>query len=217
MIELHYYPDNASQFPHMRCCARSAARSSLELVDRNNDAQNSAVYREAQSHGQDPGAGGRRRGHFRDRRAIGLYLADKFPRGGPCAATPGSPGPGRLLQVDGVHGLRSAGWSTAPGSMRMSSSTNRRLAPHAKSSANDRLMGIFERLARPSWARGPGCLGERFSAADLYLLVMTRWGSTLPRPVRTFPEIAAHAERVLAFGRQCGRRSWPKGVVAPFV
>ena len=40
-------------------------------------------------------------------------------------------------------------------------------------------------------------LGDLFSAADLYLLMMTRWGSTLPTPVRSFPAIAAHAERAV--------------------
>ncbi len=50
---------------------------------------------------------------------------------------------------------------------------------------------------RRSWGPDSWLLGERFSAADLYLLMMTRWGSVLPSPVRMLPEIAAHAARVV--------------------
>ena len=58
-------------------------------------------------------------------------------------------------------------------------------------------MDVFERIAA-QLGDGPWLLGQRFSAADLYLLLMTRWGSTLPTPVRSFKAIAAHAERTVA-------------------
>lgn len=45
---------------------------------------------------------------------------------------------------------------------------------------------------------GPWLLGERFSAADLFLLMLVRWGRAMPRPPRGVPQLASHAERVLA-------------------
>lgn len=88
------------------------------------------------------------------------------------------------------------------------------LAPHAKASANARLMAIFARIAE-QLGDGPWLLGERFSAPDLYLLMMTRWGSTLPTPVRKFSEIAAHAARVAA--RPAVQATFAaEGLAAPF-
>ena len=63
---------------------------------------------------------------------------------------------------------------------------------------------------------GPWLLGERFSAPDLYLLMLVRWGGTLPRPARELPELAAHAARVLA--RPAVQATFAaEGISAPFV
>jgi glutathione S-transferase len=45
---------------------------------------------------------------------------------------------------------------------------------------------------------GRWLLGERFSAADLFLFMLVRWGREMPNPPRALPRLAAHAERVLA-------------------
>jgi glutathione S-transferase len=211
MIELHYYPDNASQFPHMML-REIGCPFELRLVDRNNDAQNSAVYLKLNPMGKIPVLVDDGEAIF-ETGAIGLYLADKFPEAG-LAPPPGSPDRGGyykwMVFMACVPQAEYRAWFYPHEFVDEPA-----LAPHAKSSANDRLMGIFERLAA-QLGEGPWLLGERFSAADLYLLVMTRWGSTLPRPVRTFPEIAAHAERVLA--RPAVRATFvAEGVVAPFV
>jgi glutathione S-transferase len=70
-------------------------------------------------------------------------------------------------------------------------------AEAVKASAGARLAGVFERIEAQLGA-GPWLLGEAFSGADLYLLMMVRWGRTLPRPARDLPGLGAHAERVLA-------------------
>jgi glutathione S-transferase len=66
-----------------------------------------------------------------------------------------------------------------------------------KAAAERRLNDIFDRIADQLGA-GPWLLGERFSAADLYLLMLIRWGRAMPRPPRTLPPLGALAERVLA-------------------
>ena len=45
---------------------------------------------------------------------------------------------------------------------------------------------------------GPWLLGERFSAVDLFLLMLVRWGRAMPRPPRDLPQLASHARRMLA-------------------
>ena len=193
MIELHYYPDNASQFPHMML-REIGCPFELRLVDRDHGAQNSAAYLKLNPNGKIPVLVDDGEAIF-ETGAIGLYLADKFPEAG-LAPPPGVARPGAyykwMVFMACVPQAEYRAWFYPHEFV-----DDPALAPHAKASANERLMGIFERLAA-QLGDGPWLLGERFSAADLYLLVMTRWGSTLPTPVRTFPEIAAHAERVAA-------------------
>ena len=61
----------------------------------------------------------------------------------------------------------------------------------------DRLTTAFGRISDQLGDR-PWLLERGFSAADLYLLMMVRWGRTLPRPARQIGMLGAHAERVLA-------------------
>ena len=62
----------------------------------------------------------------------------------------------------------------------------------------------------------PWLLASGFSAADLYLLMMVRWGRTLPRPAREIPALGAHAARVLA--RPAVQATFAvEGLARPFV
>lgn len=51
---------------------------------------------------------------------------------------------------------------------------------------------------------GPYLLGERFSLADLYALMLMRWARNMPRPATTWPHVAALAQRLKA------RPSWAR-------
>ena len=70
-------------------------------------------------------------------------------------------------------------------------------AGSVKKAAGRRLGNMFGVIAN-QLSDGPWLLGETFSAADLFLLMLIRWGRALPRPVREAPQLAAHARRVLA-------------------
>ena len=50
-----------------------------------------------------------------------------------------------------------------------------------KDAAERRLNGIFDRIA-DQLGSGPWLLGQTFSAADLYLFMLIRWGRAMPRP-----------------------------------
>lgn len=67
----------------------------------------------------------------------------------------------------------------------------------AKAAAGKRMMANFEVIAGQLEGRD-WLLASGFSAADLYLLMLVRWGRTLPRPARDNPVLVAHAARVLA-------------------
>jgi glutathione S-transferase len=70
-------------------------------------------------------------------------------------------------------------------------------APAVKQAAETQLNGMFDRIAE-QLGSGPWLLGERFSAADLFLFMLIRWGRGMQRPPRTLPRLGALAERVMA-------------------
>ena len=75
--------------------------------------------------------------------------------------------------------------------------TDEAAIPSVKNAAGQRLDRMFDvisqQLGEQQWL-----LGDRFSAADLLLFVLIRWGRGMPRPPRTIPNLGAFADRVLA-------------------
>jgi len=67
-----------------------------------------------------------------------------------------------------------------------------------KAKADTALKEHFAYIDGKLSAAGPYLLGEAYSAADLYLFMLTRWGRNLSRPARDFPQVGKHFERVLA-------------------
>ena len=145
--------------------------------------------------------------------AIGLHLADKFPGAG-LAPPPGAPERAAyyrwMVHLACVPQAEYRAWFYPHEFVDDAS-----LKAHAKAAAGERLMAGFERIAEQLGA-GPWLLGQQFCAADLYLLMMVRWGISLPTPPRTLPALAAHAERVLA--RPAVQATFAaEGVGAPFI
>ncbi|MCH2396168.1 glutathione S-transferase family protein [Oceanibaculum sp.] len=67
-----------------------------------------------------------------------------------------------------------------------------------KAKADTALKEHFAHIDATLAKHGPYLLGEAFSAADLFLFMLTRWGRNLSRPARDFPQVGKHFERVLA-------------------
>ena len=63
--------------------------------------------------------------------------------------------------------------------------------------AEERLNGMFDLVAAELVGRR-WLLGERFSAADLFLTLLIRWGRGMKRAPRTIPALGTLAEGVLA-------------------
>ena len=193
MLQLHYFPGNASLFPHM-LLREIGAPFELKLVDRAQNAQKSADYLRLNPNGLIPVMVDGDQVIY-ETAAIALYLADKHPEAG-LAPPVGSPLRGAyykwIVHLSSVVQADFRAWFYPHEFVADPSATET-----AKESAGLRMMAAFDRIADQLGA-GPWLLGETFSAADLYLLMLTRWGRTLPRPVRDIPEIGAHAARVLA-------------------
>jgi glutathione S-transferase len=211
VIELYYYPDNASQFPHM-LLRELGCPFALKLVDRKQKAQNSAAYLKLNPNGKIPVLVDEGEAIF-ETAAIGLYLADRFPQSG-LAPPPDDPQRAAYLRwmvyLSSTPQAEFRAWFYPHEFVDEAS-----LAGHAKAAAGARLVANFERIAA-QLGDGPWLLGERFSAADLYLLMLVRWGNGLPRPARDFPALAAHAARVLA--RPAVQATFAaEAVAAPFV
>jgi glutathione S-transferase len=66
-----------------------------------------------------------------------------------------------------------------------------------KQGARVRLERMFEVIAQ-QLGEAPYLLGERFSAADLFLFMLVQWGRNMPHPPRAHPTLSAHAARIWA-------------------
>lgn len=211
MIELHYYPGNASLFPHL-LLRELGVPFELRLVDRAADAQKSPAYLALNPSGKIPVLVDAGRPIF-ETVAIGLHLADAYPAAG--LAPPAGSGEradyykwmaliANTLQAEFRAWFYPDEFTADP-----------KGAEAVKTAMGARLTGAFERIAAQLGDR-PWLLASGFSAADLYLLMMTRWGRTLPRPARQIGALGAHAERVLA--RPAVQAAFAaEGLEAPFV
>ncbi len=192
-VALYYYPDNASTFPHM-LLRELGIPFELRLVDRKTDAQRSPEYLRLNPQGLIPVLVD---GDLvlTETAAIALHLVDRHPE---CGLAPA------MGTVDRAHFYKwMAHLTNTPQVEHL-----KRAYPHRHTSIADavadvratairRLDGMFDRIAADLGA-GPWLLGERFSAVDLFLLMMVLWTSRMPRPATALPNLAAHTQRLLA-------------------
>ncbi|MFN3521133.1 MAG: glutathione S-transferase family protein [Phenylobacterium sp.] len=211
MIELHYHPGNASLFPHL-LLRELGVPFELALVDRDAEAQRSAAYLALNPTGKIPVLVHDGRPVF-ETVAIGLYLADAFPAAG-LAPPPDSPVRADYLKLMALIS------NTLQAEFRIwfyphEFTTDPSGVEAVKQAVGARLTAAFETIAS-LLGDGPWLLPWGPSAADLYLLMMVRWGRTLPRPAREIGGLGAHAERLLA--RPSVQAAFAaEGLPAPFV
>lgn len=193
MYTLYYYPGNASLLPHM-ALREAGAPFELRLVDRSQDAQNSAEYLRLNPNGRIPVLVQGDLVLF-ETVAITLHLADQHPDAG-LAPAPGTPERGHFYKWM-VHLTNTPQAEFRAWFYPRQHVADPVAADSVKQAAGERLGRMFDVIAA-QLGDGPWLLGERFSAADLFLLMLVRWGRAMPRPPRAVPQLARHAERVLA-------------------
>jgi glutathione S-transferase len=193
MYVLYYYPGNASLLPHM-LLREIGAPFELRLVDRDQNAQRSPDYLNLNPNGRIPVLIDGDLVLF-ETSAIVLHLVDRHPDAG------------LAPQVGTVERAHFYKWmvhltNTPQVEFRAYFYPRQHVgdeaaAPTVKQTAELRLNGMFDRIAEQLGDK-PWLLGDRFSAADLFLFMLVRWGRGMTRPPRTLSNLNSLAERVLA-------------------
>ena len=190
---LYYYPGNASLLPHMMLHEIGAAVE-LRLVDRANEQQKSAEYLRLNPNGRIPVLLDGDLVLF-ETAAIALHLADRHPEAR-LAPPPGTAERAQFYKWM-VHLTNTPQHEYRAWFYPHEHTTDAAGVAAVKDAARQRLEAMFDRIAEQLDGR-EFLLDSGFSAADLFLLMLVRWGRTMPRPPRDVPALAAHAARVLA-------------------
>lgn len=213
MIDLHYFPGNASLAVHL-LLEELGTPYRLVLVDRAQGAQHSAAYKALNPNGKIPTLVDADLVLW-ETAAIVLHLVDTHPQAGlaPAVGTPAR-----------AHFYKWLAWmaTTLQAEMQMYFYGERwaddpAAAAQVKAHAEARAAAMFD-LVEAELARhgGPFLLGDTFSALDLYLLMLGRWSRGMQRPARTLPQLGAFLARLLA--RPAVQRAFAQeGLSAPLV
>ncbi len=192
MIQLHYFPGNASFAPHV-LLRELALPFELIPVDRANNAQKGAGYLKLNPAGRIP--------TFVDgdlvlfeTAAICLHLCDSQPDAG-LAPKPATPERAHFykwlmffattIQPDVLMYYYPDRYTTDPNG-----------GAAIKQAAARRLMGWFD-IVEAGLGDGPYFMGDDYSLLDIYLLMLARWGRPLANPPRDMAKIGAIARRIL--------------------
>ena len=213
MLQLHYYPGNASMAPHLLLEEMGVAYE-LKLVDRMQQAHKSAEYLLLNPNGLIPVLVDGDLVLY-ETAAICLHLLDTNPKAGL------APAPGSSARA---HFYKWLVWMTNslqatliiyfyPERWADNAEAAAQVRSHAQTKVGALLDQIEAELARHG---GPYLLGETFSAVDLYALMLCRWTRGFTRPARSLPQLGAYLQRLLA--RPAVQRVFEKeGLAAPLV
>jgi glutathione S-transferase len=197
MIQLHYFPGNASLIPHL-LLEELGLTFELLYVDRAQSAQKSPAYLKLNPNGQIPVLedGGL---VLYETAAICLHLADAQPGAG-LAPAPGTP--------ERAHFYKWLAWmtNTVQATLmiyfypeRWMNEGNAAGAAELKAQAEAKVGAMLDQMdAQFAVHGGDWFLGERYGALDAYAFVMCRWTRFFKRPARSLPHLAPYLQRMLA-------------------
>jgi glutathione S-transferase len=221
MLQLHYFPGNASLIVHI-VLEEIGAPFTLKYVDRAAAAHKSAEYLALNPNGLIPvlvddesrGADGSPLVLY-ETAAICLHLADTHPSADllPALGTRERALAYKWLAwcANTLHAaiplyFYSERWADDAAGAAV-------VKAHAETKIGAMLDLLDAELARHG---GPWLLGERFSIVDPYAFVLCRWTRGFARPARTLPHLGPWLDRMLA--RPALQRAFAsENVVAPFV
>jgi len=211
MYQLYYYPDNASLAPHM-VLEEIGAPFELVFLDRAHYAHKAPGYLKLNPHGRIPTLVDGDLVLY-EAAAICLHLTDRHPRAG-LAPEVGS--------VERAHFYKWLIYLTNTVQAEMSLyyyphwwANDEAGAASVKRHAEARMGEMFNRMEDGLAEGGPYLLGNHFSAADLYLLMLAGWSRPFEQPARTRPRLAQLLEQVAA--RPPVQRAFSaEGMAAPY-
>ena len=215
MIQLHYYPGNASLIPHI-LLEELGLPFELQYVDRAQSAQKSPAYLKLNPNGLIPvlvdGAL-----VLYETAAICLHLADTHPKAG-LAPAPGT--------AERAHAYKWLAWltNTLQAALiiyfypeRWMNEGNAAGAAELKGHAEAKIGAMLDQLDAQFAAHGADwLLGARYSVLDPYAFVLCRWTRGFARPARSLPHLKPFLERMLA--RPAVQRAFAtEKLAAPYV
>jgi glutathione S-transferase len=201
MIQLHYYPGNASLIPHV-LLEELGLPFELQYVDRAQSAQESPAYLTLNPNGLIPVLADGDLVLY-ETAAICLHLADAHAQAGLVPA-PGTP--------ERAHCYKWLAWmtNTLQAALivyfypeRWMDEGNGAGAAELKRHAEAKIGAMLDQLdaqfaARAGKRSGDWFLGARYSILDPYAFVLCRWTRGFARPARSLPQLKPFLDRMLA-------------------
>lgn len=197
MIQLHYFPGNASMTPHL-LLRELGLPFELQYVDRAAQAHKSPAYLALNPNGLIPVLVDGDLVLY-ETAAIVLHLCDTHPQAG---LAPALGTAARAHFTKWLVWLSSSVQAMMPHyfySERMVAPGNAAGAAEVKAAAEARIAALIDQIETQLASHGgPWFLGEHFSALDPYAFMLCRWTRGMQRPARTLPHIGPWLQRVLA-------------------
>ena len=196
MIELHYYPSNASMEPHV-LLNELQVPFQLRLVDRARDVHKAPEYLALNPNGLIPVL---TEGDLvlYETAAICLHLVDSHPEAGMAPAV------GTHARA---HFYKWLAWmaNTVHPTLTLYFYPERWASPDQLQGATalkaraEARVGVLLEQVEAEFARhgGPWLLGEAYSALDSYLLMLCRWTRDFGHPARSLPQLGPYLHRML--------------------
>jgi glutathione S-transferase len=216
MIQLYYTPGNASLAPHI-VLKELGVPCELVPIDTSKKEHHSPAYLKMNPSGRIPVMVDGDLVLF-ETAAICLHLADTHPEGGLAPA---------LGSSERAHLYKWLMYLTNTVQAEMISyfypdriSLDEAGAAQVKTRAEERLEGMFDILERAlaqnaEQGKGPYLLGQQYTIADPYLLMLSRWTRNMKRPAKTLPYLSKYLEQV--FARPAVRQVFEvEGITAPY-
>lgn len=197
MIELHYFPGNASMTPHM-VLEELGVPFELKLVDRARAAHKSPEYLRLNPNGLIPVLVDGDLVLY-ETAAIVLHLVDTHPTGG-LAPPVGSAERAQFYKwLVWLSASLQAAMPLYFYSERYVDDGNADGAAQVKARAEARIAGLVDQIeAQIASHGGPWLLGSTYTAVDPYAFMLCRWTRGMRRPARTLPHVGPYLQRVLA-------------------
>jgi glutathione S-transferase len=209
MGTLYYYPGNASMAPHM-VLEEIGAPYERHLVDREKNAHKDPAYLRLNPNGVIPTYVDSDLVVF-EAAAICLHLADRNPAAGLVPELGTAERAQFYKWLIHLTNTVQAELLTYfyPDRLTDSAASGAEVKAHAEA----RISGMFDRIEAVLAAGGPYLLGARFSAADLYLLMLARWTRDMANPARNRPAVRRLLDRLTE--RPAVRRVFATEKIAP--
>jgi glutathione S-transferase len=193
MPTLYYYPGNASMAPHM-VLEEIGAAFELRLVDRDKSAHKAPDYLRLNPNGLIPAFVDGDLVLF-ESAAICLHLADRHPASR-LAPELGTAERARFYKWL-IHLTNTVQAELLSYFYPERLTDDAAAALQVKAHAETRVGEMFDRIEASLAAGGPYLLGPRFSAADLYLLMLARWTRGMKNPARNRNAVRRLLDRLI--------------------